>query len=107
MKARSPSSQRRVITDFEACSVALITAFTIGAAPFARAQGTAPTAPAEQGSPSESSSAAAFERADKNRDSRLSREEAMAMPAVAKSFEKIDANGDGSISRAEFGKAVK
>lgn len=107
MQTRSPLSQRRVMSNFEACSVALIAALTIGTAPLARAQGTAPAAPAAQGSSTDAGSAAAFARADTNRDGKLSREEAQALPAVAQRFEKADADADGQLSRAEFEQAVK
>jgi len=107
MQAKSPSSHRRVIANFETCSVALITAFVIGTAPFARAQGSAPAAPSTQGNSGDAGSAAAFARADKNKDGKLSREEAQALQAVAQRFDQIDADGDGAISRAEFDKAVK
>ncbi len=107
MQAKSPSSHRRAIVNFETCSVALITAFVIGTAPFARAQGTAPATPATQGSSGDAESAAAFARADKNKDGKLSPEEAQMMPAVAERFKQIDTDGDGAISRVEFDKAVK
>ena len=107
MKARSPSPQRRAIANFEACSVALLAAFTIGTAPFARAQGSTPPMPATQGSSSDAGSAAAFARADKNKDGKLSPEEAQALPAVAERFRQIDTDGDGAISRAEFDQAVR
>lgn len=104
MQARSPSSPRRTIINFEACSVALLAALTIGTAPFARAQGAASSA---QGSASNAGSAAAFARADKNNDGKLSLEEAQALPAVAERFRQIDTDADGAISRAEFDQAVK
>ncbi|PKO41634.1 MAG: hypothetical protein CVU30_13210 [Betaproteobacteria bacterium HGW-Betaproteobacteria-3] len=110
MQAKSPSSHRRVIANFETCSVALITAFVIGTAPFARAQGTtpaAPSTPSTQSSSSDAESSAAFARADKNKDGKLSPEEAQTLPAVAQRFEQIDTDGDKFISRAEFDKAVK
>jgi EF hand len=45
---------------------------------------------------------AAFNRADVNRDGKLSRTEAEHFPAVAQRFEQIDSNHDGFISREEF-----
>jgi Ca2+-binding EF-hand superfamily protein len=49
----------------------------------------------------------AFERADKNGDGKLSKEEAENLPAIAQRFEQIDADKDGSISKAEYLEALK
>ena len=49
---------------------------------------------------------AAFDRADTNRDGRLSREEAEHFPALSQRFDVIDANRDSFISREEFNQAV-
>lgn len=52
------------------------------------------------------SSDAAFNRADRDRDGRLSRQEVEHFPALALSFEQIDRNHDSFISREEFNSAV-
>ena len=49
----------------------------------------------------------AFERADKNADGKLSKEEAENLPAIAQRFEQIDTDKDGAISKAEYLEALK
>ena len=49
---------------------------------------------------------AAFDRADVNRDGRLSREEAEHFPVLSQRFDVIDTNRDSFISREEFNQAV-
>jgi Ca2+-binding EF-hand superfamily protein len=49
---------------------------------------------------------AAFKRADKDGDGKLSKAEAAAMPAVAEKFAAIDKDKDGFISAAEYMDAV-
>jgi hypothetical protein len=49
---------------------------------------------------------AAFNRADTNRDGRLSREEAEHFPMLSQRFEAIDLNRDSFISRDEFNEAA-
>ena len=57
-----------------------------------------PSAPDPQPTAAE----AAFHRADTNKDGKLSREEAAAVPAVAARFDEHDANKDGFLSLEEF-----
>lgn len=91
------------ITAFETRSLMLIASVTLGVAGSAYAQSTAaPAAPA-----SDAEVTAAFVKADKNGDGKLTREEAAALPAVAVSFDRIDADKDGTVSSAEFAKAMK
>lgn len=91
------------ITAFETRSLMLIASVTLGVAGSAYAQSTAaPAAPA-----SDADVTAAFVKADKNGDGKLTREEAAALPAVAVSFDRIDADKDGAVSSAEFAKAMK
>lgn len=45
---------------------------------------------------------AAFQRADTNKDGRLTQEEAARMPAVAAKFSELDGDKDGSLSVSEF-----
>ena len=49
---------------------------------------------------------AAFQRADRNGDGRLSRAEADHLPAIAARFEQLDANRDQFISREEFNRVL-
>jgi Ca2+-binding EF-hand superfamily protein len=90
------------LTTFENRSVLLIAGITLGLAGGAYAQSTAmPAAPAD------AEVKAAFTKADKNADGKLSRDEAAALPAVAANFDRVDSDKDGTISSAEFGKAMK
>jgi hypothetical protein len=112
--AQHPS--KRPIAHFELCSVIFLAASAMGAASAARAQST-PGAPAQM-APMAAADAipankvtrmdldAAFNRADVNRDGKLSRAEAEHFPAVAQRFEQIDSNHDGFISRDEFNQAA-
>jgi hypothetical protein len=50
--------------------------------------------------------AIAFDYLDKNRDGRISREEAAAFSGVARYFDRADVDGDGSLSREEFVNAM-
>ena len=90
-------------TLFEARSVMLFAALTMGSTSALMAQGAA--MPAAGSSDQEIS--ATFTKADKNTDKSLSAEEAKALPAVSQQFTKIDTNGDGAISLAEFTAAMK
>ena len=118
-------SKRQYLVPFEARSVMLFAAMALGGAAGAQAQAPATygARPTTQSSPAAGASAApavspvaassdkdvaaAFAKADSNRDGKLSREEAEALPAVAQRFEQVDANHDQFISRAEFDKAMK
>ncbi|MCZ2407602.1 MAG: EF-hand domain-containing protein [Burkholderiales bacterium] len=101
---------------FDARSVMLFAALTMGGAASVRAQTpAAPPAPRTQASPFATGAAApapspadaAFERADTNHDGQLSPEEAQALPAIADRFEQLDKNRDGMLSREEFYEGVK
>lgn len=89
-------SSRNVL--FDARSVMLFTALSLGGGAAAMAQSTAPAANQD--------AAAVFAKADKNGDKKLSAEEAKSLPAIAEQFAKIDTDGDGFISEAEFMKAM-
>jgi hypothetical protein len=113
-------SSRHPIANFELCSVILLATFVMAAATAAHAQGTTPSTPRStnaapsQMAPMAAADAvppnrvtrvdldAAFNRADVNRDDKLSRTEAEHFPVVAQRFEQIDSNHDGFISRDEF-----
>ena len=110
---------------FELRSVVLVAALAMGAAAAARAQNSPPS-PASPASPSSPSAQlapsatttippnrvtlndleAAFNRADTNRDGKLSPQEAEHFPAVAQRFELIDTDHDTFISRSEFSSAA-
>lgn len=92
------------LTSFEARSLLLIASVTLGVAGNAYAQSTA--APAKPAT-TDTEVTAAFTKADKNSDGKLSRDEAASLPAVAASFDRVDTDKDGTISAAEFGKAMK
>jgi hypothetical protein len=46
---------------------------------------------------------AAFKKADKNSDGKLSRDEAASLPAIATKFDDLDKNKDGMLDMTEFG----
>ncbi|WP_092001557.1 EF-hand domain-containing protein [Polaromonas sp. OV174] len=103
----------------DARSLLLLTGLLLGACLGARAQPPAsPDTQAAQltatstkdGIPHNQTSAkdldAAFNRADQNRDGRLSRQETEHFPAVVQRFDQIDANHDNFISREELNRAA-
>lgn len=51
--------------------------------------------------------ALAFSLLDRDKDGRISREEAAGIRGVDRNFERADANQDNSLSRAEFEQAMK
>ena len=95
--------KRQLIPNFEARSVGLIAAWTLGAAAAAYAQTSSPAEAAE----TDRDVAAAFREADRNGDGQLNREEALALPTVWQNFEQIDRNKDNNISLDELAKAVQ
>jgi len=120
--ASMPQTTRRHLPSFDARSVMLFAALSMGGA-LAHAQQPAsapsaqpkyqigPSAPAAQptigpasaGSPT----ASAFERADTNRDGQLSAAEAAQLPAIGNRFAQLDKDHNGSLSRAEFEAGAK
>jgi EF hand len=105
-------TKRRLVENFEATSVSLFTALVLGTAALpVRAQMQAPQGPAMNAPRSQAADTArmmeAFDRADANRDGRLTKQESEHLPAVAQRFEQIDADRDGAISKKEFEEAVK
>jgi EF hand len=99
------SRRRQLIDNFEARSVGLFGAL-IFAASMAHAQAQAPAAPSAAGADN-AKMTEAFDRADKNRDGSLTKDEADSLPAVAQRFEQIDSDKNGAISKKEFEEAVK
>ena len=51
--------------------------------------------------------AAAFDKADSNKDGQLSAQETATLPAVSQRFKELDTDKNGSLSRAEFYKGVQ
>ncbi len=97
-------TRRRYIIDtqkFNAISIAIISAAAMSMyMPRAHAQMTAPSTDTAR-------YMEAFERADKNADGKLSKEESENLPAIAQRFEQIDADKDGFISKKEYLEALK
>lgn len=109
------------IPNFEICSVLLLAALVMGAAHTAQAQ-TPPAAPAYSppslramsvtsvAIPANQTTSqdvqAAFQRADSNRDGKLSREETERFPALMQRFDQVDSNGDHFLSPDEFQQAA-
>ncbi|MDO8388471.1 MAG: EF-hand domain-containing protein [Polaromonas sp.] len=97
--------QKHSIPNFEMRSVLLLALLTLGSATAARAQATpGASIPANRATPQDLE--AAFQRADLNRDGKLTRQEAERFPAVAQRFEQIDSNRDSFISLDEFSRAA-
>lgn len=129
--------RRRLLPNFEHCSVALFAsmalygplpaaaqASSITTAPLTRPRAGAAPAPSASRAPAAQLSAPpsgpippnswtpeqlndAFKRSDSDGDSRLSREEAAMWSGLSRRFDQIDSNKDGSISSAEFDEALK
>ena len=104
---------KHFIPTFEARSVLLVAALSFGGVAGAQGQTTAPSPSASASAAAESIPAnkasttdvnAAFDRADTNKDGKLSRAEAENLPSVAQRFEQIDTNRDTFISREELAK---
>lgn len=113
--------QRRTFA-FEARSVLLFTALSLGGAAALQAQTAPGAAPKAQGGSSfgpatsspaltkppgtASAATAAFDRADANADGKLSPQEADTLPPIGNRFEQLDTNRDGNLTRTEFDKGV-
>src|SRR5687767_4893758 len=114
--------KRRLLPNFETCSVALFASLALGGHLQARAQTAVPpssSAPTTQSTPAPTSATIppnrwtreqvtqAFKRSDTDGDGRLSRQEASMWAGLSSRFDQVDANKDGSISSAEFDEALK
>lgn len=113
--------QRRTYT-FDTRSVMLFAALSLGGAGALQAQ--TPSSSPQGGAPSQqsgskfssgpsgapvkpaASSAAAFDRADANKDGQLSAQEAAQLPAISQRFKQLDADQNGALSRSEFQKGA-
>jgi hypothetical protein len=90
---------------FDMRSALLLALLTLGTVAAVHAQSApAPAIPANRVTTQDLE--AAFQRADNNRDGKLSRQEAERFPAVAQRFEQIDTDRDSFISLDEFSRAA-
>ena len=120
-KKRRSRLQQDFIPNFEMRSILLIATFAVSAAsacaqikppPLSAQNNPAAMTAAAEGSNQMSARAdsksadAAFNRADANRDGRLTRAEAEHFPVLSQRFEVIDLNRDTFISRDEFNQAA-
>ena len=136
MKALPQRKTRNPLTSaaFDARSVMLFAALTLGGAGALQAQASKPLPP--QFGPAASSApqpaaaphttpgttpvttplstaaataaaSAAFARADTNQDGQLSPQETAHLPAIAQRFKELDTDQNGSLSRAEFDKGAE
>jgi hypothetical protein len=124
LHTKEPKRPTYFIPNFELRSVLLFAALTMGAAAVTRAQ-TSPTAPATTRNSTSARLAlsakpgvipasqvvirgaeAAFNRADRDGDGKLSRLEIEHFPALAQHFGQIDSNRDHFISPEEFNQAA-
>ncbi len=75
------------------------------------AAGAAPSTPAPASAADKPMSArdmaAAFTKADANKDGKLDKIEAEAVPGLAAKFDQMDADGDKMVSKSEFEKGMK
>lgn len=103
--------QRRTYS-FDARSVMLFAALTLGGVGALQAQTAAPTDQTKPysygpgtGNPSRAATDA-FNRADTNKDGKLSEKEAARLPAISQRFKALDTDQDGTLSTAEFEKGM-
>ena len=116
-------------TAFDARSVMLFAALSLGGIGALQAQTSSSSTPprfgpAAQSTPQSMSSpaaaapaaapvtastaaSAAFDRADTNKDGQLSPQEAAQLPAIGQRFKELDTDQSGSLSRAEFEKGAQ
>ncbi|MEO7548385.1 MAG: EF-hand domain-containing protein [Ramlibacter sp.] len=114
--------KRLRIANFETRSVALFTALALGAGLAAAQPGAAtssPTPPKSQAGSSQTAGAVppnrwtaaqieeAFRKTDKDRDGKITRQEATVWTGLSRQFGLVDTNRDGNISSAEFDEALK
>ena len=104
--------KQRTSFSFDTASLLLFAALSMGGSVAAFAQTGGPAfGPGPSGAPrtatTASSSDQAFDRADANKDGKLSPQEAASLPAVGNRFQQLDTDKDGMLSREEFEKGVK
>ncbi|XDF35568.1 EF-hand domain-containing protein [Paracidovorax avenae] len=128
------TQQRRPTLTFDARSVMLFAAIAVGsAAAHAQTSSTTSSAgthstPSHSGAPSmgaqglsaagsnratfggtspSTSAGASFDRADSDKDGKLSAQEVARLPAISQHFKELDTNHDGALSRTEFEAGAK
>ena len=123
----APAHARTWAHHFEASSVLLFAALTFGTAGAVQAQSGSTSSPSQAsravigpassnpaapqasfgGGKTTSSAAAAFDRADADRNGMLSPQEASTFPAIGERFQALDKNQDKMLSREEFEAGAK
>lgn len=93
--------QRSNIHHFDARSLVLVAACVLASGATWAQDKPAAEDPAQQ------ALVAAFTKADRNGDGKLSAEESRALPAASENFAKLDTDGDRSLSQAEFVKGLQ
>lgn len=115
-KPPTTAAQRATVylTNFEVSSVALLATLVLGGAATLHLRARADETTSPKATPyvqvtgiSSRSGSTAFQRADTNRDGKLSREEAERLPAVAETFQEYDRNKDGFLAPEEFEQAIR
>jgi EF hand len=110
------STSRNLLIGSAITLLAATAAFAQSTAPAAPgtekpATGTAPAAASPGGAAEKPMSskevAAAFTKADANKDGKLDKMEAEGIPGLAARFDQVDADGDKFVSKAELDKAMK
>jgi hypothetical protein len=110
------STSRNLLIGSAITLLAATAAFAQSTAPAAPgtekpATGTAPAAASPGGAAEKPMSskevAAAFTKADTNKDGKLDKMEAEGIPGLAARFDQVDADGDKFVSKAELDKAMK
>ena len=106
-------TQKRRVLNTTTRKVLVLTALSFGIASGVQAQVIGPSADPATAPPANAAPAAktpridpaAFNKADTNKDDRLSRVEVQNLPSVAQHFRLLDTDQDGTLSRSEFSKA--
>lgn len=101
------ASKSHFIPNFEARSVLLLAALTVGTALALHAQVSEPVAAPARIVTGAQDIDAAFDRADLNGDGKLDRTEAARFPVIEQRFDQIDSDRDQSVSREEFAAAIR
>jgi len=108
--------QQRRTYSFDTRSVMLFAALSLGGVGALQAQAQSPASPQAQttqkysygpgtGKPSVAATTA-FNRADTDKDGKLSEKEAATLPAIGQRFKELDTDKNGSLSPTEFEKGA-
>ncbi len=101
------ASRFHFIPNFDARSVLLLAALTVGTVLAIHAQVSEPVVTPARTVTSTQDIDAAFNRADVNGDGKLDRAEAARFPVIEQRFDQIDSDRDQAVSREEFAAAIK